>query len=141
MIINGKDDDIKSHLKIETGWLEYKKSQKYLGAIFNDSGNIKDDVAVFLEKKHKDVNVKLANFLNKNEFAPIMMKLKVENACVNSSLTYGCEAWGNCPLTKIEVLQRKALKMALDIRTNTPNEILYCETGFMPLKAIISNDS
>ena len=137
MIINGKTNDTRCHLKIESGWLEYKTSHKYLGAIFNDLGNLREDVTTFLDKKHKDVNVKLANFMNKNQLAPIMMKLKVVNACVNSSLTYGCETWGNCPLNKIETLQRKALKIALGIRTNVPNDILYSESGFLPLKPII----
>ena len=29
MIINGKEDDIKCDLKIENGWISYKKSQIY----------------------------------------------------------------------------------------------------------------
>ena len=61
MIINGDGGDIKSNLKMGSGYLKYKKSQKYLGAIFTDSGVIKDDVVKFLVEKNKQVSVKLAN--------------------------------------------------------------------------------
>ena len=53
MIINGDDGNIKSNRKMESGYLKYKKSQKYLGAIFTDSGVIKDDVVKFLVEKEE----------------------------------------------------------------------------------------
>ena len=67
----------------------------------------------------------------------IMVKLKVVQACVNSSLTYACETWGSSALNKVEVLQRKALKLAMNIKQNTANEIVYIERGFKPLKGMI----
>ena len=137
MIINGLKDDLKCAIKLNSGWLKYKKEQKYLGAIFSDTGDVKHDVALFLEKKKKEVNVKLASFLNKNKYAPICVKLKTVDACINSALTYSCEAWGSTPLNSVEVLQRKALKMILDVNRNTPNEILYTETGHKTLKPMI----
>ena len=53
-----------------------------------------------------------------------MVKLKVVKACVNSSLIYACEIWGNWPLNNVEVLQRKALKLMLNVYNNTPCEIV-----------------
>ena len=88
---------------------------------------------LFLEDKRKQVFVKLANFAIKNDLAPIMVKLKVVSACVNSSLTYGCETWSSCSLRELEVLQRKALKLILNVYSNTPNEIIHIESGFSPL--------
>ena len=79
----------------------------------------------------------MASFLNKNKQAPLCVKLKVVDACINSALTYTCEAWGSTPLNSVEILQRKALKMILDVSRNTPNEIIYTETGYVPLKPII----
>ena len=137
LIINGKKDDVKCHLKLESGWLKYNNEQKYLGMIFSDTGMVKTDVSTFLGKKNKEVNVKLARFLVKNEHAPVSIKLKVVDACVNASLTYACEAWGNSPLNPVEILQRKALKMILDVSRNTPNEVLYIESGFKTLKPLI----
>ena len=72
MIINGSNVDIKCDLKIESGFLTYRKSQKYLGGV------IKDDVSSFLAEKNKHVFVKLANFINGNKYAAIMVTLKVK---------------------------------------------------------------
>ena len=119
------------------GWLEYKKTQQYFGVIFTDTGVLKTDVHEFLEKKNKDVNVKLAGFLTSNEHAPIMIKLKVVNACINSALIYGCESWGSTPLNTVEILQRKALRMILDVSKTTANEIVYIESGYGKLKPTI----
>ena len=89
------------------------------------------------KKKNKQDSVKLANFIYRNKYTPIMVKLKVVKACINSSLTYACETWGNCPLNSVEVLQRTALKLILNVYNNTPNEIVYIESGFTPLKPTI----
>ena len=37
MIINAKDVDIKSDIKLEDQWLPYKSGKKYLGATFTDT--------------------------------------------------------------------------------------------------------
>ena len=67
----------------------------------------------------------------------MFVKLKVVKACVNAILTYSCVTWGSCPLNSIEILQRKAIKIALSIQKNIPNEILYIETGLSTLQPII----
>ena len=137
-IINGDPDvDIKCALKLNSGWLVYKALQKYLGTLFSDSGVLKDDVSLFLDGKSKDLNVKLASCLHKNEDMPVTMKFNVVSACINASLTYGCEAWGSTPLNKIEALQRKALKMVLGVSKNAANDIVYVESGFEMLKPMI----
>ncbi len=133
-IINGMAEDVKCNLKLKSGWLNYNGVQKYLGAIFTDSGSLSNDIPMFLKKKTKEVNVKFARFLVKNEYAPLYVKLKVVDACINSSLLHGCESWGSFALQSVEVLQRKALKMILDISKNAPNEVVYVESGFHNLK-------
>ena len=137
LIINGGPEDVKCNLKLKSGWLIYNAVQKYLGGIFTDTGSVSIDVDLFLKQKTKEVNVKLASFLLKNEYAPISVKLKVANACINSAILYGCESWGSCPLYSIEILQRKALKIVLDISKRTPNEIVYVESGCHTLKPSI----
>lgn len=137
MIINGKANDLKCDLKLASQWLQYKSSQKYLGTVFTDTGILKTDISSFIDKKNKEINVKLASFLVKNQFAPINMKMKVVNACVDSALTYGCEAWSSFPLNKVEVLQRKAIKMVMGVYSNSANEIIYVESGVVSLKPII----
>ena len=81
--------------------------------------------------------IKFANFIYNKKFTPVMVKLKLVKSCVNAPITYACESWGSCSVRSLEVLQRKALKIALSIRKNIPNEVLYGESGYMPLKPII----
>ena len=137
MIINGKDEDVKSDIKLSAQWIPYKSEKKYLGAIFTDTGIVREDVNLFVKEKSKDVMVKLSNFIYNNKYAPVTVKLKVVKACVNASITYSCESWGSCALNTIESLQRKALKIALGVRNNIPNEIIYGESGFVSLRPAI----
>ena len=44
MIINAKEKDTKCDLKLDSGWLTYRKEQKYLGAIFTDTGIMRNDL-------------------------------------------------------------------------------------------------
>ena len=106
MITNGNKRDIKCNLRFKTGFLTYRQSHKYLGVVITDCGIVKDDVKSFLAKRNKHVLVKLANYQRKNELAPIAVQLKVARTCINASLTYGSEAWGNAPSNGLEVLQR-----------------------------------
>ena len=139
-IINGMKEDVKCHLKLRSGWLKYNSVQKYLGVIFTDSGSLNNDVSLFLKQKTKEINVKFASFHIKNEYAPIAVKLQVVEACINSSLLYGCELWGSCPLSSAEILQRKALKMVLDICKCTPNEFIL-KVAFSALSQKSTNDN
>ena len=115
MIINGKEADMKCGFKLKAGWVKYKDKHKYLGAIFTDSGKMKDDLNAFTKDKCTDVIIKLANFIYKKN-APVVVKLKIVEACINASITYLCESWGNCPINQLESPQRKALKTALSIK-------------------------
>ena len=83
--------------------------------------------------------MKFANVMTKDADARVLVKLKVVNACVNSSLTYSCETWGNYPLSKVEVQQRKSLKIALDVKSSVPNEIIYIESNSFPLECKIKS--
>ena len=77
--------------------------------------------------------------MRKNKYCPVWIKLKVLNTCVNSSLTYGCETWANHSIEPIEKLHRKGLKIALGVRDNTPSDILYTETGHLPLMPYVKS--
>ena len=63
-----------------------------------------------------------------------VVKLKIVEACINASITYSCESWGNCPINQLETLQRNALEIALSIKQNSANDVVYGESGFLPLK-------
>jgi len=137
MIINGKQVDLKCHLKLTDGWLLYKPSQKYLGVIITDSGLLKIDITSYIDKKNKEINVKLASFVTKHSMLPLPMKMTVVNACVESALLFGCESWSNFSIKSVDVLHRKAIKLVMDIFSNTANDIVYSELGIVGLKPIV----
>ena len=56
------------------------------------------------------------------------------DACVTSSLTYGCETWAGYIPKDVEVLYRSGIKTAMAIRQNTNNEIVYVESNLYPLE-------
>ena len=138
LIINGKEDDQKTSLDLSYGALEYKNVVKYLGMKISDTGSIKEDIDMNIEDKRANVTIKYGNFCRKNFLAPLDIKLTVLNTCVSTSLTYGCEVWGESRISKLETLYRQGLKSALSVRNGVNNEIVYIETGSWPLQVRIT---
>jgi hypothetical protein len=56
---------------------------------------------------------------------------------VTSTLLYNSETFGHLLPTGLEPLYYKLIKSALNVRPNTPNEIVLVESGFLPLKALV----
>lgn len=84
----------------------------------------------------KDIN-KFISFVKKNNDVPFLVKKRVFDACLMSSLLYGCESWLNADLGPINKLYNWALKSLLDVRGNTCNDICYLESGYPPLRALV----
>ena len=63
--------------------------------------------------------------------------MKVLDVCINNSLLYSGETWGNKHSADLEMLHRRSIRNALDVRGNTNNEIIYIESGRYPLKCEI----
>ena len=59
------------------------------------------------------------------------------NACINSSITYGCEAWSYGNFSPVNILHRKAIKMILGVRQNISNSIIYTESDTIPIENTI----
>ena len=134
LIINGKEDDIKSNLQLKNGFLPYKSELKYLGVKISDSGSLREDVNRYVQGKRSSLLIKFRNFCRKNFLAPLFVKMKVLNSCVSSSIVYGCETWGMSTLKNAETAFRHGLKSALSVRDCTNNEIVYIESGEWPLE-------
>ena len=137
MIIHANNDTLKCDLKLATGWLPYKSSTVYLGSIITDSGVLHLDVKKHAINKGKNVSIKLANFVYNNLYAPATVKNKILNSCVNAAVLYSSETWSSSSLADVETLHRKAIKTAFGIKKNTPNDIVYMESGHLPLKSTI----
>ena len=132
MIING-NNDAKTDIQLKNGTLAYVTSYTYLGAIITDSGSIKHDVICHINSKRPNLTIKYTNFCKKNFLAPLHIKKMVLDTCVNASLVYGCESWGNYLVPAVDTCYRQGLKTALSIRHSVNNEITYAESGCFPL--------
>ena len=137
LVINPDICEDRLDIKLDSGWLNYRSTFVYLGAIFSDNGAVYNDLNLHVSNREKSVYVKLANFMRNNPAAPIIVKKKILNSCLNASLVYGCETWGGASLQKAETLYRKAIKITFSMSNNTPNEIVFIETGLTELKSQI----
>ena len=137
MVINPDSHDDRLDIHLETCWFSYVKEYVYLGVMFSDSGVVHNDLDLHVRDKNKSVFIKLANFIRNQAFAPVTVKVKVLKACMRAALLYGHEAWGSSPLSKIETLFRKAIRVTFSIHNNAPNEIVYLETSVYALSAEI----
>ena len=78
MIINGKEEDIKSDIYLEDEkTLEYNSSYVYLGVVITDNGNLRYDLETFIDSKRSNVTIKYNNLIRKHVNMPLKYKLQV----------------------------------------------------------------
>ena len=67
------------------------------------------------------------DWLHINEMTPINIKIQVLDSCMFAAYLYGCECWFTIDevAEKILVVERKLLKQILQVKPNTPNEMIY----------------
>ena len=134
-VINGSDDD-KIEIELDVGNIKAAPNVLILGSHLVETGLLKDDLKLHFDLRFKNC-IKYFNFVRSNRIAPIAIKLKVLTACVTSTLLHNCEAFGNILPNGLEALYYKLIKSALNVRPNTPNEIVLIESGLLPLKALV----
>ena len=61
----------------------------------------------------------------------------VLSSCVLTIL-YNCETFGDMLPDGIEKLYHKLIRSALNVRHNTPSELILIESGLLPLKALVA---
>lgn len=49
-------------------------------------------------------------------------------------MLYGCEVWGYCDISELEILHRKYIKLLLGLYKCTPNVMVYGESGCVPVQ-------
>ena len=89
-----------------------------------------------VKKRYPSV-IKFYNFLRSNKAAPVKVKTKVLRSCVMHSLLHNSDTFGYDIPKELESAYIKLLKSCFNVRSNTPNYILYVESGFIPLKFVV----
>ena len=135
IVINGINTDFQS-LPVGNGFVEQENDLLVLGSHLSATGNPQDDIRLQVKFRF-DACIKLYNFIRSNRLAPVCVKLKVFKSCVLSNLLYNCEAFGKDIPKELENQYFKLLKAALDVRINTPNDLVLIECGMLPLKAFV----
>ena len=81
--------------------------------------------------------LKFVSFVQKNNDVPFVVKRRVFDAALMSSLLYGCESWVGADLKPVIKLYNWALKQLLGVRKSTPNIVCYAEAGYPSLPDIV----
>ena len=68
---------------------------------------------------------------------PVDIQFNKFDRVVLPIMLYLCEVWGFSNLSPLENLLRKFCKMALKLRSSTPNIMIYGETGRFPLEVLV----
>ena len=135
IVINGNDYD-KQHIPIKNGSVKHVLVVKLLGSHISESGSITVDLQHHMKDRYLAVS-KFFNFIRSNRLAPSKTKLKVLEACVTSSLLHNCETFANFIPDNLEKLYYELIKVCLNVRWNTPNQLVLIESGMLNLQAII----
>ena len=116
--------------------IEVVDSYTYLGTIFNYNGSFKLAIDKQLQQGKKAFYALLSKI--KKLYLPVDLSLELFNQLVVPVLTYGCEVWGTQDIKCLEILQRKFIKIILGLNQNTPNAMIYGETGIYPIAHTIN---
>jgi hypothetical protein len=111
--------------------IEIVNEYNYLGILFSRSGsfyNAKKEIA-------KQATKTMYSLLKQSKHLclPIDTQIDLFMRTVKPVLLYGCEIWGYGNVEIIERVQLKFLKIILNVKSSTPNSIVYGETGVKPL--------
>ena len=135
MVINGSEKD-RETLRIDGKEILHCKKYVYLGAIILENPSFNSFIEHHRAEKNKNT-LKLCSFLNKNPDLPFVIKKKVMEACIFSSLLYGSESWFNDKVGKLNSSYLAAVKMVLGVKSSCSNEMVLLESGYPSLLSLI----
>ena len=135
IVINGTAEDRKP-LPFGDSFLPHVLHITLLGSHLTCTASLNEEMSLHMQKRYKSV-IKFYNFIRSNKSAPLKVKLKVLRSCVLGSLLHNCETFGDNVPKDLQPSYVKMLKSCFNVRVNTPNELLFIESGFIPIKAVM----
>ena len=134
-VINGVAEDL-APIYINDMAIERCNSYVYLGSPFTCDGAVNSSVKEHAKSKLCHV-IKFVSFIKKNNDVPFIVKRRVFDAALMSSLLYGCESWVGADLRPVIKLYNWAIKELLGVRKSTPNIVCYAEVGYSSLPDLV----
>jgi hypothetical protein len=135
MAINGSAADKEPIIHHEHR-IEHCEKYVYLGGVFTSLGDMKSVLVEESLKCRTDVN-KFAVFIAKNASMPYVLKKKVAEAAVLTSMMYSSESWLSKDLSRIESHYHALIKILLGVRPTTANLLCLIESGFHDLATLV----
>ena len=137
MCVHGEEED-RIPLVVEGLTVQHCLQYIYLGSAFTSDGKPSSAVKAHAVTRIAHV-LKFTSFLEKNNDFPFFIKRKVFDACLMSSLVYGCESWLNAGLRPVAKLYHTCLKQLLGVRNTTTTDLCLMELGYPEFKALIAS--
>lgn len=135
MVFSGRRRLKIENISMNNSPLEQVSQTNFLGICIDDALSWKPHIQVTCRKLARSIGIlrKVNKHLNRS------ITLQLYNSFVIPYLQYGITVWGAAYQTSMEplfVLQKKALKIALNLPIRTRTEILFAETKILPLRKI-----
>ena len=128
------DDPVRDDMLLSNGSTIYpalNDEHLYLGMWFIASAEIIQQI--LCNFRHRAFNIKkFGEWLDINAMTPVNIKICVLDACMFAAYLYGCECWSlsvDEVKEKILAIERKMLKMILQVKPSTPDQLIYVELG------------
>ena len=121
--------------------MEEREDEKYLGDIISKDGHNLKNIKMRVNKG-KGIVKKILNILEGIPFGKLYYQVAVllRNSWLVSSLLCNSEAWFNLNKPELDLLETvdvMVLRSLLNAPQSTPKEMLFLESGVLPLRDII----
>lgn len=134
-VIHGRGED-PGPLIVNDLVVEQCSKYVYLGSVFTSDGSTSSAVKEHAASRMPHV-LKFVSFISKNNDIPFIVKKRVFEAALMSTLVYGCESWIGGDLKPMVKLYNWCLKTLLGVRRSTCNDVCYVESGYPPLGELV----
>ena len=112
--------------------IEIVEEFKYLGVTFKYNGNFNNNIKALKTQGDRAIFsiIKKARKYN----LPVYMQFELFDKMVIPVILYGCETWGFKYLATLEKLHLKFCKFVMEMKTATPDVMVYGESGRFKLE-------
>ena len=134
-VIDGVEED-KQPLDVEGLAVEARQQYVYLGSPFTVDGSATSAIRVQAQNKMCHT-LKFISFIEKNNDIPFIVKRKVFEAALTSTLLYSFESWLNGDVKPVHKQYMWCIKQLLGVRKTTSNDLCLLELGCPPLQFLV----
>lgn len=115
--------------------LEVVDDYDYLGTTFNFNGSFNKAITKQVGQARRALFALLTK--SRRLSLPIDIQCELFEKTIMPILLFGCEVWGYCNVSQLEVFYKKFLKTILMLNRTTSSCMVYGEVGKLPLQNMI----